>query len=387
MRKKLFALLLVSLLGCMFFAPAYAAGDLGDYWSERRSNVTEELGYMHLDKNESYEGQASMRVYFQNGYTSNTYVKLESSQSISFDPDKTYLFECYAKSYRAGSKMFGKLVWDWTALGNIDVSDTEWTYFSRTFKPSTTSNKFGIVFENQCNGWIDNLSIRVLDDEGNPTGANLLQNGGFEMGDFEPPANVTDFDTQGLDGSVILSWRTPADEDLSAINIYEFNEEAESLVATVTPEGETSELRIDNLENGNVYYYRICAQDLAYNESAGIEIYGAPIIDEYYTEPIIAEAGSERIESLQQGDITLSTTVANNRGGNDFTAALITAVYDGMRLTEFKISQAVIPENESARLENMISIPEAHENFRVESYLWSDTVNMESLGESRILEN
>ena len=130
------------------------------------------------------------------------------------------MFECYAKPSASGSRVQGKLVWDWAAKGSFDVSAADWTYVSKTFKPDTTSNKFGIVFENQTNGFIDGLSLRVLDDNGNPVGENLLENGSFEMGDFEAAGDVTDVDTAGLDGEVMLSWTNPADEDFAQVNIY-----------------------------------------------------------------------------------------------------------------------------------------------------------------------
>lgn len=385
MKKTLLIISLIFLLSCGLMPQAYAADSLGELWNSRRSNVTGDEGYIHLDKKASFEGVASMRIYFKNSYKSNTYTKLESTQSIGFDTDKTYIFECYAKSTGGGKRMFGKLVWDWASLGNIEVTNTDWTYFSKIFKPDTTSNKFGIVFENQCDGWIDSLSIRVLDDDGNPTGLNLLENGGFEDCDMTAPADVADVETEGQDGAVVLSWKNPADKDLAAVNIYEFDEEAERLVASVTADGESSQVRIDGLENGKLYYYRLCARDEAWNESRGVEIYGAPTIDSYYTTPIVARAGTEIIDKLQAGNISFSTTVTNNSGGNDFTATLITAVYDGMRLSELKLSKAVIAEKDSAALETVITVPASYGNIRVESYLWSDTESMDSLHQSRVL--
>lgn len=385
MKKTLFAILMIISISCGFIVNVYAAEDLGDLWAEKRSNVTEEEGYIHLDKKEAYDGNASLRIYFKNAYKSNTYVKLESTQSVSFDPDKTYIFECYAKSAGGSSRAFGKLVWDWTALGNIEVSSTDWTYFSKTFKPDTTSNKFGIVFEGQSDGWIDCLSIRVLDEDGYPTGINMLENGSFEAGDQTAPGDITGIDTDGRDGTVILSWTNPDDEDFAAVNIYEFDEESESLIATVVPDGGSAQFRIEGLENGSLHYYRLCARDAAWNESNGVEIYGAPVIDRYYSTPIIALAGAEEAERIQAGEIAFSTEVTNNRGGADFNATLITAVYDGMRLLQLEVCQKVIAENEEERLETVVSIPENHENFRIESYLWSDAESMESLYQSKIL--
>lgn len=382
--KRLIAVCLQLFMIISFLPQAYAV-ELGDLWLYKQSNVTAETGFIKLNKKQSYDGKAALQIYFKNAYTSNTYVKIESTQSITFDTEKTYLFECYAKSIASGSRVQGKLVWDWTSKGSFDISAADWTYVSKTFKPDTTSNKFGIVFENQTNGFIDGLSLRVLDSEGNAVGENLLENGSFELGDFEAAGDVTEVDTEGLDGEVILSWTNPTDEDFTKINIYAIEEDEEKLIMNVVPDGGSTSVRIDTPDNGAIYYFRICSEDSSGNESDGVEIYGAPIQDSFYADPIKAYSGSQEIDSLTGGEILLSANVTNNREGVDFEPVLIVAVYDNMRLTELKMSSQAIAPNSSAQLSASVSIPQEHSNYHIESYLWYNTDTMDSLNQSRII--
>ncbi len=160
------------------FAPEYAAYASTSWkWENYGLNGTPG-GQAQLTKKYAHSGDYSLYI---KGEKADGYMGVEPTTRVSFVAGKSYLVEFYAMCLNKNVKFNA----DWTTLsapslmeeGAIDSKG--WKKYSAVLKP-TANSRFWMVVDHAEEMLLDDMSIYLLDDSGNPTGNNLVADGGFE---------------------------------------------------------------------------------------------------------------------------------------------------------------------------------------------------------------
>lgn len=381
--KKLLSLTLAFGILLSLVVPAKAAIPSG--WGGEASGSGYEYKLEH-SKSVSHTGRASLYVYFPMDYKPNHYISLRGG-GASLSDSKRYIMEYYYKGL-----MSWKWVWDWTTIEYMPNNSAEdWTKHTIVFTPDKSGGYLGNLIDGRCDGYIDDITIFELDDDGNKVGENLCTYGDFEMGDFEPCKPVSNVETESGDKMVTLSWTNPTDKDFDYVDIYMVeDDESETFLTSAIPEldetgvkEEISSCTIENLDNDKLYIFKLYAIDKGDNKSEAVQSFGKPVINVFYTGEITAEKAGSVITELSSGTITVKSALTNNTSDEAIEAVLVAAVYKDNTLIGINSYKAEIPVGESAELSADIEVPADSEGCELYGYLWDGNYNI--LSESLIL--
>jgi len=113
----------------------------------------------------------------------------------------------------------------------------------------------------------------LRDDTGNT--AQWVDAVGYVTLKTTPPDKPSAIRTVGRNGTVMLSWEKSKDEDLAGYRLYRSRTPLSGY--TEIAKTEITEYRDTGLSNGEKYYYRVTAYDLAGNESEPAQAVGIPV--------------------------------------------------------------------------------------------------------------
>lgn len=199
---------------------------------------------VYIDHNEKYSGESSLRIAGNrlNGYFS-------ARQDKWYGDQDAYVMTFMAKA--------GNVEGDYIKIYNYNgwkpelvISGNEWR--SYTFYPIRGTN-FNPLFVVQasCNSlWIDDIVVKKLSN-GVPVGDNLALDGGFEKG-------VSGMMASSGDESLLISWRNPQNQFISAIDIRD--EQGRSILGDAilsTDSRAVNSFAVNNLTNGKEYQYYV----------------------------------------------------------------------------------------------------------------------------------
>ena len=234
------------------------------YWSEdSNANI--------VTTEDSYSGNASLKLNSE-GYNS------ELLQEVEYDPNTTYLVTLYAKMNPELYTTDGKEAW----LSNAKVwlgaesalnangvehlndlrgwtktvkDENGWIKFESKYKPGDDSPKFFHMINKSDNiyfyVYIDDLSVYALDSEGNVTGDNLIQNGGFEeYTTFTPSMTLTSGDSE-----IKVDWTNPP-VAATAAKVYLDDEEVSTSGIDLTASAANS-ITLTGLKNFKTYTVKV----------------------------------------------------------------------------------------------------------------------------------
>lgn len=144
---------------------------------------------LELDSDIKYSGNNSMKISCaRSGAASNVYARLE--QWVSLDKNKSYQLSAKTRSIGVGRDI--KLMVDWETAATFK-GKTRWTTKKYTIAANDPEADDGekydvcisFLVESKADAaWIDDVSLYEIQD-GEPTGQNLIKNGGFEYDDSD----------------------------------------------------------------------------------------------------------------------------------------------------------------------------------------------------------
>lgn len=313
-----------------------------------------------IDTEEKHEGNSSLKI-ISNYYK--TYLQTFADK-IVLDETKTYRLTFWAKlQNNANNKV--QFLDDWKDPRRT-ISGNTWKQYTWDFG-GKKDFLLRFLCETTCDAlWIDDIQLHEIAD-GEITGENLFPNGNFE------------FEAYNLSlENMTLSWTEPENSGYKGVDIYMemLDGTREKLNGELIPKGTVTFTLPESCDIDESYNLIVIA-DINNEKNIGTKytVYGKAD----YFDTILTKSG-EVITKLEEGEITVTKAVRNNKMGDDFKACLILALYRDDELVEMKYSQKLIPENmQKTELSENITIPNDGENYELQVFIWDDPDEMDVL--------
>ena len=216
--------------------------------------------------------------------------------------------------------------------------------------------------------WIDDIELYEVVD-GNITGDNLLASCGAINDVSAAPAELTDVSAKNRTNEAMIKW---GDTDAAYVAVYDNNVSEDIPVAYVPASMGYVDLK--NLEAGKTYNYTVKAVNAEGRESAaGVAVSATPLAE--------ALVISDYKTSASGNEVSVSVDLKNNSYGNDLTAQLFLAVYDGKALESIAQSDMTgVPQTElgadPVTVSTKINVPQGK---TMVMYLWNSLDGMKPL--------
>ncbi len=266
----------------------------------------------------------------------------------------------------------------WANGGGV-YSNLEWTDFSHdVFPAESTSPVVHFIFtESVEDFWIDDVACYELDENGNPTGENLVEGIGT-LDSIEEQSEAVGVEAINDVEKAIIRWHKDTETEAGAKYVAVYDNAMSSDIPVAYVPVSMGYVDIANLIPGVTYSYTVKAVNAEGRESAeGVIVTATPqavamIIGEYET-------------SKSGNDVTVSIDIKNNTAGNNVTAQLILAVYNGVTLSTITGTDATsIPQTalgvNPVTLSKTVTVPTGH---RLVMYLWNSMEGMRPLKPSQ----
>lgn len=351
---------------------------------------------MMADDKVFHDAAPSLRVFSnatagQNNEASTTMIRLSVS-GAKFSTDKKYQIEGYFKSNNQGYlyarpfnntgnnyRIYDPICGNWNARFK---TTTEWTKFTTdaiTAKYAVPASDTDTVLQFSLidsaeDFWLDDLTVYELDADGNPTGNNLVEGIGA-IDAAEKPAELTAGEVTNSVNSAMLRW-TAAD-DAAYVAVYDKAVGTDVPIAYVP--AEMGYVELANLTGGNTYNFLLKAVNSEGRESAnGVSATAQPLPEDLIV--------SDFTVNTSGGTANVSIDIKNNGMGDNFTAQLIVAVYEGEDILKnvkatgiTKIAQTGASAS-PVTLTQSITVPTG---CTLKVYLWDSLDSMKPIKPSR----
>ncbi len=199
-------------------------------------------------------------------------IPIDTSDKTS--PDEVSNFEVIAAN--------GTAILSWQDPTSSDLFGIELTYKkvsanserSAIFAPMVKGSIF-IAPETNC-AEINNLlndesyefTLKTMDTSGNKSSGISKTAVCFDTSDKTPPTDISDLTVTSENGSVVLSWKNPSDEDFLGVKIAMSPAEG-TLAVPVILGSEATSFTVSGLTNGTEYTFNIATFDTSLNFSSG----------------------------------------------------------------------------------------------------------------------
>ena len=226
----------------------------------------------------------------------------------------------------------------------------EWNNYTKYITTEETQTSFDINFnfEPGTTGfWIDDLEFYKVDEEGNPIGDNLAENGDVHEYDVTTGAPL-EFEAIGGDREVTLTWENDVGYDF--VNIYQLVDDEYAFRGTVPLSLRT--ITFTNLERDTEYEWAIAPS--THFGVCGDMIEGSArtlLLEAEMTEPTLSG------DALTVGENTVSMTVKNNTSETPISVEMLVAVYKDGVLEYFDADSASVSITEPDEDPETLSVP------------------------------
>lgn len=311
---------------------------------------------------------------------------LELHISGKFDPTKTYRISGWYKANNKGYvwarpfdnigndyRIYEDLAGKWNNVNTV----ADWQQFTKDAKPKAETDRV-LQFDLRNvveDFWLDDLTVYELDADGNPTGNNLVEGIGSIDAVAEKPAELAAGEVTNSVNSAMVRW-TAAD-DAAYVAVYDKAVGTEVPIAYVP--AEMGYVELANLTGGNTYNFLLKAVNSEGRESAnGVSATAQPLPEDLIV--------SDFTVNTSGGTANVSIDIKNNGMGDDFTAQLIVAVYEGEDILKnvkatgiTKIAQTGASAS-PVTLTQSITVPAG---CTLKVYLWDSLDSMKPIKASR----
>ena len=325
----------------------------------------------------------------------NTYLKVQNENTsagfgygfvrlnVNMEPETTYTLSYKIK----GALPSWAKIWiyngadcrqEWANAGGI-VKFENWTEKSHTFTTTSAAQTRSIEFE--LNGISNGLPV-YMDDIVLKKGDTVVYSEDFEGTEIHYPQTVNNVSVKAKDDSAVLSWDAVSMDDGEAkvVRVFAEQDGHRYLAAVLPPDVTTCEIK--NL-NGQ---YTFALDIMTEEGNKSYERTVSATVEKIYkvTTPVLTDAAGTPItaDAIAAGDYKVSADVTNYAAGDNFSAQVIVALYDGTTFVTSAISNVeTIAEGESTAVESgTITVPETEgHNYALKAFVWSSLSGMKPL--------
>ncbi len=344
-------------------------------WSENLSYTT--------TTEDSHSGIVSIKM---SGLMDNS---SELSQSVNFDPAKTYKLSLYAKPSYGWSWLIGAWLGDYNTkyphINEWNKSDADadgWIRYEVIYQPGKTGEETSFHIRNQSTdprfyAFVDDVEVYEYDTQNNVTvSENLIKNGGFETYTeltYDEGVKYGYIDKEGC-----LFWVNDSSANPSYYKIYKLTDGEWTFIGAT--ESNTEDYYVlDDYSEGDRYlvksYYE--TED---TETSGVELKDEVIIYGIFAEGTVDDNGIVKIEkeisNIQSGDIISGVEIVNNTE-NAISPNAYIALYNGTKLIGVQKLSTVIAardtEIHTAKLAANVNVPEG-DGYSIKVMTFNDEI-------------
>jgi len=288
-----------------------------------------------IDTTEKHSGDASLKfITNTKSLIENTYLAI--STPISTTSGKDYQMSFWVKADNSEKCVRAHMNWKFFDAEFVTqstyINGTDGTYPWKQVvvkKSDIESGESRLNFNHDFKSdaiWIDDIEFRLLDEDGNPTGENLVQGGDFENLLSSENGQITELSAEGTGDAVKLLW-TAAGSEVKAVNLYQKIGEDWAFRGSV--DSNISEVILKSLKYGKEYEFKAVPvnSDGAEGEEEIIDFtVTAPDYVIYDTELIY---NSESVTEVSgTGEYIVKTDVKNNSFEDGMNYEMIVAVFE-----------------------------------------------------------
>ncbi|MBO5059720.1 MAG: hypothetical protein J6C82_02235 [Clostridia bacterium] len=382
-------------------ATSQKLGTVGSWTIQSNHNNADHpygLHSFYIDTTESYEGDASMKLMSNSsGVLSDVYTGMTSSIKIVEGED--YQLSFWIKSRDSGTNLKIHLNWEYfdeeytDGGGGIYIKGTKGTYdwkqvVAKVSDISSKATSISIIQDYKSNGvWLDNIEFKLLDENGEPTGDNLIADGDFENMLSAEVGELSKVTAKGGEGGASFSWKTMGEVD--GVNIYQKVGEEWAYRGKVS--GSLSGIDFTDLKYQMDYEFKLVPVNADGIEGTAHEVEFATTAPDYMiTEPTLYYNGAAAGEVTSGGSYTVKTTVKNNVYTDGMDYELLVGVFKDGALYELKSAPKTIacsPANSNATPVNIsVTVPSDGSDYSIEVYHIDSRENWKVLEDSIIFE-
>jgi len=332
-----------------------------------------------VDTKESYEKGASLKlVSNSNGYLPGVYSTLTVPVSLIEGEDYQLRFNIKSENTLRNLriKFPGAEYFTYGVEGdNSYISNTKDTYDWKEIilkKENVGSAITSMYFiqDGPSDGiWIDNIELKLLDENGEPIGDNLIENGGFEGLISEKAGALVDLKVTEKDGKVNFEWESAGEVD--KVRIYQQVGENWAFRGEVFE----SFLAVDftDLKYQTDYTFKfVPINSDGFEGTEKLISFKTTAPDYLIDEPILYKGGKVSDGILPGEDYTVRTSVKNNVYTDGMEYEFVVGVFKDDMLYELKSVKKIIdciPANSTKTPVNLsVSIPPEEAEYSIKVY-------------------
>lgn len=334
-------------------------------------------GETTIDGNVVHGGNASLK-YVSNIDRSKEefqqYIYLNTMNAIGMSKNKKYRFGFWVKGdnvRRDPQIHVGFVTFDGQAHGHPELAGTyDWKYVEYDYTYDR-QNILWMILDGEADAlWYDDITCYELDENGEPTGENLLRNGDFEGLVSTDTSQIKNLTATAGSGTVTLKWDIPND-NYSGANIYqlvfgeyEFRGRVDSNI---------SEITLSGLSKDKEYTYKVVPVNNCNLEGEGASATVTTLFPDYeFGTAILLRDDTQETKVNGAGTYSVSLPVKNNLLSEGFAYEQLVGVYkDGILVNVYSTKETVQKSSKKAEPKKVVTsftIPD-DESYEVEFFV------------------
>lgn len=306
------------------------------------------------DENAGEPGTASAKFVSNHTRSIDKTFVTAMQKGLEMEEGKTYAISYWVKADGNADNL--KSTVSWSALYDGYTSDViegtsgsyDWKKLSFTYtSPDTAKKHIGFTIPYATKGfWIDNVEAYELDENGDPTGENLITNG--DVSDYEIPSGKPDkVNAVGGNRNITISWANTSGYQ----SVWAYEKKGDQWFYRGSIPNSLYRIQFTNLEREKEYTYKIVPVS-KYGVHGEEQIVTAKTLtlDYELTEPALDG------ETLRRGTNTISISIKNNKLETPLPVELMAAVYKDGILEQVVSEKADIAKSDPTAAPRTLSV-------------------------------
>lgn len=340
---------------------------------------------VYIDSTMGHESDTSLKIVSNidrniTALQSNIYTLI--TRSIGMDSGKKYYISFWIKGENVKNAPQAHMNFvKFEGSGNVVAGSTgtyDWTKKEYTYT-YTTQNSLVLLVEGLCDAlWFDDFVCYELDENGEITGDNLIEDGDFESVISKDTSSPSNFKTEAGIGSVKLSFNKPADK-YNGMKLYQKVFDKYEYRGIIS--GEVDNFEITGLGENQEYTFKVVPFNKDLHEGEAKEFTVTTLLRDYdISAPVVYKSDTAVSELSGTGEYKVVTTAKNNLLDEDLVYEQLVGIYEGNTLIKvYSTKQSVLKTEQNApysTTETTFIVPEI-DNCRVKIFVVESRINPE----------